>query len=166
MNRSEIKHKSQILIIGSVLIFGLSVLPVFATKHITKIQEYKVLPDTLTNNRINDTIRLEGTSGSYTTASTTILPGPALFSDLKKDFKIYPNPVKNMLNLTFNADRALDGILLIRDILGKEVKRFSFEISPGSNRFSFPVDDFYKGIYFAEFYTLKKRILTKKIIKE
>ncbi|GAH92141.1 unnamed protein product, partial [marine sediment metagenome] len=45
----------------------------------------------------------------------------------KKDFKIYPNPVKNMLNLTFNADRALDGILLIRDILGKEVKRFSFE---------------------------------------
>ena len=166
MNRSEIKHKSQILIIGSVLIFGLSVLPVFATKYITIIHRSTVLSDTLTNNRIDDTIRLEGTSRSYTTASTTIPQGPELFSDLKKDFNIYPNPVKNMLNLTFNADRALDGILLIRDILGKEVKRFSFEISPGSNRFSFPVDDFYKGIYFAEFYTLKKRILTKKIIKE
>lgn len=131
------------------MIYGLSLLPVFAAKHITKNLGNAFFPDTLTDVQINDTISV-----------------PELFTILKKDFKIYPNPVKNMLNITFNADRALDGILLIRDILGKEVKRFSFEISPGSNRFSFPVDDFYKGIYFVEFYTLKKRILTKKIIKE
>jgi hypothetical protein len=149
MNHLQINRKSQICILGFILIFGLSILPVFSAKYITENPGNASSPDTLSGIQINDTASL-----------------PELFTILKKDFKIYPNPVKNILNLTFTADITSDGEIFIRDILGKEVKRFSFEISSGINQFSFPVDDFHKGIYFIEFYTLKKRILTKKIIKE
>ncbi|MBW6460758.1 MAG: PKD domain-containing protein [Bacteroidales bacterium] len=60
---------------------------------------------------------------------------------------IYPNPVRDMLNLRINAAVHITADLCITDIAGREFYHHTVKIVPGQNHLQIPVEDLPKAIY-------------------
>ena len=56
------------------------------------------------------------------------------------DITLYPNPAKDQMHLSFEADGSNTGYLRIRDMLGKVINETSIDISPGGNQLDVQVD--------------------------
>jgi hypothetical protein len=65
------------------------------------------------------------------------------------EFNIYPNPTKEVINISFNASTELEGIIYLLDIKGGIVNTLESKtiIAVGSNEFSFSLDAVLPGIY-------------------
>ena len=61
---------------------------------------------------------------------------------------LYPNPVKESLNILYTADVDVNSTLLVRDQLGRIVIEKSQELIVGENKFAVDVHSLAKGIYF------------------
>ncbi len=71
------------------------------------------------------------------------------------DFKLYPNPATNQLNLQFNADIALSSIVIYSEI-GEKMKELNGTVS------TIELKDWSNGIYFIQFIDDKGQSLTKR----
>lgn len=78
-------------------------------------------------------------------------------------FNIFPNPVKEQLNIQFKQSLSTDRKLSISNLFGKEL--YSFQLKNGQNQFHLSVSDWNKGIYFVKIQTGKK-LVTKKWLKD
>ncbi|HTO15978.1 MAG TPA: T9SS type A sorting domain-containing protein [Edaphocola sp.] len=82
------------------------------------------------------------------------------------DFKIYPNPTSNQLNVLFNIeeDEVLCSIEL-NDINGRFVKKLiSANVKKGLNHLNFNID-FEPGVYFIRLATKSKTFIEKLIVQ-
>ena len=96
--------------------------------------------------------------------SGTKFDGLTATNDFGPDqFTIYPNPVKDQLNIQFKQSLSLDSKLSISNLFGKEL--YTFQIKNGQNQFHLPVTEWNKGIYFVKIQTGKKQV-TKKWLKD
>ena len=85
--------------------------------------------------------------------------------DVVNQFKIYPNPATDIVNLSVDTDTSIDGVQIrVVDLLGKEVK--NQRIPVGTTLFQMNSSDLNTGIYFVQLTNLKGDVLmTKKLIK-
>ncbi len=65
----------------------------------------------------------------------------------KTEFKIYPNPTADILNLQFDADKAQNTRVELFDNLGKLVHAYDFTSKEGSNHLFFNTGSFAAGLY-------------------
>lgn len=78
---------------------------------------------------------------------------------------VYPNPVTDILNLSFNAETMSKALATLVDVQGRTVKAVSFEANTGTNTATINVADVNSGSYFLNVTLNGSLIGTKKIIK-
>jgi hypothetical protein len=61
---------------------------------------------------------------------------------------VFPNPAKDKLMLSFNADASGVQSVSITDLLGQVIMSIPLEIKEGANHFTFPLNNVAGGIYF------------------
>ncbi len=83
-----------------------------------------------------------------------------------KSWKIFPNPVRNILNLSYNGDDRIMGVinLLISDATGKIV--IKFRQASNNKQVRIPVSNLRAGLYFIKISVLNKMQMNEKFIKE
>lgn len=80
-------------------------------------------------------------------------------------FKAYPNPTKGMLNITWQAEVAGMGVLLITDLSGKEVLRKNIQVAEGSNNVNVDLKQLPSAKYIAQL-NIRGKSITQKIVKD
>lgn len=103
------------------------------------------LPDRIKKNLRQDFYSL---TGNLESSSCTYFE--ECRSTLKLDkFKIYPNPAKESITISFNASEEVSGNIYLLDIKGSILKTFESiaNITNGSNEFHYTLDDIQPGIY-------------------
>lgn len=81
------------------------------------------------------------------------------------DIAVYPNPVRNVLNVRINADKADRATLALTDISGKLVLTRSVQIVAGPNLVPVQVNSLSAGTYFIKI-TLSDDVVTSKFNKQ
>jgi len=102
------------------------------------------------------TVRVYNTGGCYSTslpATVTVLQARLNNSDntntTESHLAVFPNPVKDELNIVFNAADAKSYNVLLMDISGRTIKQQTIEAIAGENKVHFDVNELSGGIYFA-----------------
>ncbi len=87
-------------------------------------------------------------------------------TEFLSEIKLYPNPVKTQLKVSFLSKETKPAVLRIRDLLGKVVKDRKTELIPGSNNMEFAVDQLNPGVYFFEISITGEKKIVKRFIKK
>ncbi len=90
------------------------------------------------------------------------------YSDIKKvintgttQININPNPVLDLMNISFDADQSEKGSLSITDIFGRKILNSFLDIKKGYNKFSLPVSVLKSGTYL-----VNVQLSNQKIVKQ
>jgi hypothetical protein len=78
----------------------------------------------------------------------------------------YPNPVKDMLMLSFHSSNTTKGAVKIFDLLGNEVHNSLMDVREGMNAIDVSMGKLKSGIYMIEAYSDGKKIGIKRVTKE
>lgn len=103
----------------------------------------------------------KGTVLKTTNGGITITNPTGIQEDNKLTFSLYPNPVKEKLNIKIYQDLS-DVVLKIYNINGKLISEYK---NLNSNNLSFNTKQLKSGVYFLE-YTDGKKIYSRKFVKE
>ncbi len=79
---------------------------------------------------------------------------------------VFPNPVKDLLQFNFTSIVSENILCKIYSAEGREVKRFYFKTTIGSNTIKYDIANLTKGIYFLEISKPDERIAETNFIKE
>jgi CBS domain-containing protein len=77
--------------------------------------------------------------------------------------KMYPNPAENLVNITFSAENAENGVVSVMNLMGQTVYTANLEVSEGYNMITVPVKQLTSGIYMVTLQT-NTGISTQKLI--
>ena len=99
------------------------------------------------------------TSPIFWTQPNIRLSGGSLISNLD----VYPNPSRDIFNISFNSDEVQDLTIRILNVIGAEVYRENKQEFIGEYTKQISLDDYGKGIYFLEIET-NNGIVNKKLI--
>ncbi len=92
--------------------------------------------------------------------------GQLNFVEFISEVKLYPNPVKTQLKVSFQSKESKAGVLRIRDLLGKVIKEKKTELVRGNNDMEFTVDQLNPGVYFLEINIRGEKKVVKRFIKK
>ena len=82
-----------------------------------------------------------------------------------KDFVLYPNPVKNNLNIEFNSRENTTVNISITNMMGQNVYSSNKQINEGNNTIKINTNNYKSGIYFVNISNNKGMLITKKFVK-
>jgi hypothetical protein len=77
------------------------------------------------------------------------------------NLKIYPNPVKNDVTVSFNSVVNENATLYVRSLAGKVMMKKTIVLSQGDNRVLFNTDALSNGLYIVELLTPEKSFINK-----
>lgn len=103
-------------------------------------------------------------SGGGKPGNLTAKKAPVYVNDL--NILISPNPVKDMMSITFNADKNVQYHFALTDMNGKVIKTERLQSTVGSNTFSFNISNLLKGIYHVQLTEAGAKKIVTKIVKE
>lgn len=95
---------------------------------------------------------------TFTTAFVVDFPLGLVDLSNEKGLNIYPNPVKDIINVELATDKVADRIVLI-NITGTII----YEATPNSNTFEVDVKFYAEGLYFINIY-IGDNVITKKVV--
>ncbi len=81
------------------------------------------------------------------------------------DFEISPNPATDHLNLELNSQKAFNGTMSIRDIIGKQISEQDVFIQQGQNKLNLNTQQLDGGLYLFQLSDRDGRISTRKFAK-
>ena len=84
-------------------------------------------------------------------------------STIINDLDIYPNPSRDVFNISFNTDQKQDITLRIRNIIGEEIYIEELKQHDGIYTKAISLNNYTKAIYFLEIET-RQGIMNKKLI--
>ncbi len=90
----------------------------------------------------------------------------AVFVEFISEIKLYPNPVKTQLKVSFQSKENKAAVLRIHDLLGKVIKENKSELVRGNNDMVFAVDQLNPGVYFLEINISGEKKVVKRFIKK
>jgi len=99
--------------------------------------------------------------GIYVSSSVSGIKSPSVI----KIFKCSPNPVKDLLTLSFESEQTASASVVVRDVAGKTILTKQIEAMAGSNSLSINVTQFPAAAYFVTL-TIADSKQTFKIVKE
>ncbi len=62
-------------------------------------------------------------------------------------FNVYPNPARNLLNITWNSNSDATARIVLTDATGRRVGSYELRAIPGANKFEIPVQQLSDGLY-------------------
>ena len=77
--------------------------------------------------------------------------------------KMYPNPAENVVNITFSAENAEEGVVSVMNLMGQTVYTSNLEVNEGYNFITLPVKQLTSGVYMVTLQT-NTGISTQKLI--
>ncbi len=81
--------------------------------------------------------------------------------------QLYPNPVSNLLNLQFQAEKATSVQYLIADIAGKKISSATLKLNSGINNLQMSFEGWAPGIYLLQYFDVNRQPLgTFRIVKK
>ena len=104
-------------------------------------------------------------SGGYNTISITFVCREHDPSNSELAVTCYPQPAKDLLNVSFSTAEATACKLILSDITGKNVQQMSSETNVGENNFNLDVSGIAKGIYMLEVVNGSERNMQKIIVQ-
>ena len=84
-------------------------------------------------------------------------------STVINDLDVYPNPSRDVFNISFNTDQKQDITLRIRNIVGEEIYTEDLKQHDGTYTKAISLENYPKAIYFLEIETTQG-IINKKLI--
>lgn len=81
------------------------------------------------------------------------------------DMKMYPNPAENVVNITFSAENAENGVVSVMNLMGQTVYTSNLEVNAGSNMITLPVKQLTSGVYMVSLRTNTGLSTQKLIVK-
>jgi len=78
---------------------------------------------------------------------------------------LYPNPVKNTVNITLTMKEMSNITVELYDLMGKITGHYNYHLNTGDNRISIPMTSLQGGIYTLRITTDSEVLITRKIIK-
>lgn len=104
-----------------------------------------------------------GTNSASVVYSKDLLP-PLSVTNLSAttNINVYPNPVKDQMNISIDSKEAFNGRLSIRNILGQEIIRTNANINIGENQLELDASKLNAGVYLVNL-TSGSSTITKKI---
>ena len=102
---------------------------------------------------------------SWTSFIYFTMPGSSRLEQntIINDLDVYPNPSRDVFNISFNTEKKQDITLRIRNIVGEEVYKEDLKQHDGAYKKVISLKDYPKAIYFLEIKT-KKGTINKKLI--
>ena len=102
---------------------------------------------------------------SWTSFIYFTMPGFNRFkvNDLRRDLDVYPNPSRDVFNISFNTEQKQDITLRIRNIVGEEIYTEDLKQHDGTYTKAISLENYPKAIYFLEIETIDG-IINKKLI--
>jgi hypothetical protein len=82
------------------------------------------------------------------------------------ELKLYPNPVRDNVSISFNSPVDQSATLRVFDLMGKTLFIVPVELNMGDNKFSYDLSNVPQGIYFAELQNGSEKIITKFIVEK
>ena len=79
------------------------------------------------------------------------------------DLDVYPNPSRDVFNISFNTEQKQDITLRIRNIVGEEIYTEDLKRHDGTYTKAISLENYPKAIYFLEIET-KEGTINKKLI--
>ena len=86
-------------------------------------------------------------------------------SSVINDLDIYPNPSRDVFNISFNTDQKQDITLRIRNIIGEEIYIEELKQHDGAYTKAISLENYPKAIYFLEIETTQGTINKKLILQ-
>jgi hypothetical protein len=83
----------------------------------------------------------------------------------KNEFRIYPNPADQMINVIYSGDGIRDIRIIIFNHLGQMVRTKEMKANKGSNAFEINVEDLTNGLYFIKLQSGNDLLMKKQFIK-
>ena len=83
----------------------------------------------------------------------------------RSEFKEFPNPFSDVVNIDYNAAENESVKILIWGFKGKQQRSFSFEAQKGTNNFQLPTADLPVGMYAISIIN-GRQIESRKIVKQ
>ncbi len=123
---------------------------------------FGILPNPVLGN--NESGQYSGFMDSDTLIKNT--SGQLSFVEFISEIKLYPNPVKTQLKVSFQSKESKAGVLRVRDLLGKVIKEKKVELVRGNNAMTFTVDQLNPGVYFLEINVRGEKKVVKRFIKK
>ena len=123
---------------------------------------FGILPNPVLGN--NESNQYSGFMDSDTLIKNT--SGQLSFVEFISEIKLYPNPVKTQLKVSFQSKESKAGVLRVRDLLGKVIKEKKVELVRGNNAMTFTVDQLNPGVYFLEINVRGEKKVVKRFIKK
>ncbi len=99
-------------------------------------------------------LKQEDLDGKYSYSNIILMPINIIYSS--KINKVYPNPVKNVLNIYIESDKEDNGTILITNMNGRIVKQLPVSLISGSKNIQINVSDIPAGNYFFQFLSKNK----------
>lgn len=93
-------------------------------------------PDSIGDNIFLDNIRFRSV-----TWPTRITPA------LSPSFSLFPNPSTGMITLELEAEQQEAAVITVRDMMGKQVQKRTWQVQPGENRLDLSLADLAPGMY-------------------
>ena len=101
---------------------------------------------------------------SYNDVTQSTMAAPQMVNETAK-WKIYPNPARNMVNISYTSSEASSGQLQITDMSGRLLQSRPVDIRAGNNNFSLDLKQYVKGIYMVKL-TTRYETFTNKLLIE
>lgn len=122
------------------------------------VEDFNNLEATMWIENGRDQFVLNATTAAFTTSANEI-------TSIQK-FKVYPNPSSQFANVAINVNEALNGKLIVTDILGKVLWSADKNVVVGDNTFDIPVvNQLAPGTYNVTFKSGLKVATTELIVK-
>jgi hypothetical protein len=96
-------------------------------------------------------------SGSSRYSSTRLIQIDFLITNVK----VYPNPAKNDVTISFNSITSESATLFVRSISGEVIMKKPAMLSQGDNRIQFSTNALSNGLYIIELITSEKKFINK-----
>jgi hypothetical protein len=106
---------------------------------------------------------LAETSGTSFSRNNGNNNGPELVSKMVDGFYAYPNPVKDQLNIAYNAEKAGVAEIRLIDQQGRTTVSQNLQVVPGLNMTTVPVSKFAAGVYIIRVQQ-DARVITQKVM--
>lgn len=84
----------------------------------------------------------------------------------KLSVKVFPNPMRDAMNLDFESNDAFAAQIVVSDVLGRTMSSKKVDILRGANQMVLPVEDLSRGIYFIQLRNNSRILFTEKVVKE
>ena len=106
-------------------------------------------------------------SPSWTSFIYFTMPGSSRLeqSSVINDLDIYPNPSRDVFNISFNTEQKQDITLRIRNIVGEEIYTEDLKQHDGTYTKAISLENYPKAIYFLEIETTQGTINKKLILQ-